>query len=66
MANSAGKQCPEDAGSIPFIFDHGQPSRLPFAGGGRAHVDRLLPFVMLNRAGEADQAAQAGVVIRLR
>lgn len=33
------------------------PSRLPLAGGGRAHVDRALPFLILNRGAEPDSLA---------
>ncbi len=33
------------------------PFRLRLQGGGRAHVDRLLPFLILNRAGGADSLA---------
>lgn len=33
------------------------PSRQPFAGGGRAHVDRALPFLILNRQEEAHSLA---------
>ena len=33
------------------------PSRLAFAGGGRAHVDRALPFLILNQQAGADSLA---------
>src|SRR5687768_6585151 len=33
------------------------PLRLRLAGGGRAHVDRLLPFLFLNRGGGPDSLA---------
>ena len=33
------------------------PFRLRLQGGGRAHVDRLLPFLILNRAGASDSLA---------
>lgn len=33
------------------------PSRQTFAGGGRAHVDRVLPFLILNQQGQADSLA---------
>jgi uncharacterized protein (TIGR02421 family) len=33
------------------------PFRLRLPGGGRAHVDRLLPFLILNRAGASDSLA---------
>ena len=38
-------------------IDASGPSRLALAGGGRAHVDRLLPFLILNRQGGSDSLA---------
>ena len=37
----------------------GKPVRLTLPGGGRAHVDRALPFLILNRAGARDSLATA-------
>ena len=39
------------------------PFRLRLHGGGRAHVDRLLPFLILNRAGGPDSLAARVAVI---
>ena len=42
----------------PTLWLDGQgPSRVPLSGGGRAHVDRALPFLILHRQGEADSLA---------
>jgi len=41
----------------------GTPSRLQLAGGGRAHVDRPLPFLTLNRGGGPDSLAARVAVI---
>ncbi|HUE79390.1 MAG TPA: flavohemoglobin expression-modulating QEGLA motif protein [Sphingomicrobium sp.] len=53
MADSAGQ-----AAAAPEIrIRSGAPSRLRLDGGGRAHVDRALPFLTLNRGGGADSLA---------
>ncbi len=53
MADSGGK-----AGSKRVVeIRTGGPSRLRLEGGGRAHVDRALPFLILNRGGAADSLA---------
>ena len=54
MADSRG---PLDPAPQIFRLDGQGPSRVPLAGGGRAHVDRALPFLILNRHGEADSLA---------
>ena len=41
-------------------LDGSGPSRLPLAGGGRAHVDRALPFLILNRRRRGRQPCRAG------
>ena len=56
VASLSGRTSGEALPTLTGV-DSDRPSRLPFAGGGRAHVDRLLPFLMLNRAGEPDGLA---------
>ncbi|MBA3511463.1 flavohemoglobin expression-modulating QEGLA motif protein [Sphingomonas sp.] len=53
MADSATQAAAE-----PFLeVRGGAPSRLRLDGGGRAHVDRALPFLILNRGGGAESLA---------
>ena len=50
-----------NAAADPVIrLNSAGPSRLRLAGGGRAHVDRALPFLILHRQEDADSLA-AGV-----
>jgi uncharacterized protein (TIGR02421 family) len=49
----AGSALPDPA----FRIAASGPSRLTLAGGGRAHVDRLLPFLVLNRQGGSESLA---------
>ena len=51
MADSASKHTAAAEAEIETPF------RLRLHGGGRAHVDRLLPFLILNRAGGRDSLA---------
>ena len=53
MADSAGKTADRPSSRI----SGGAPIRLRLDGGGRAHVDRALPFLTLNRGGGADSLA---------
>ena len=55
MADNAAPIAGDTAPAIRL--DGSGPSRLPLAGGGRAHVDRALPFLILNRQGDADSLA---------
>ena len=50
-ASVTGDKAPE------IRLDGAGPARLPLAGGGRAHVDRALPFLILNRQGAPDGLA---------
>lgn len=43
-------------------FVDGKPFRRPLEGGGRAHVDRALPFLILNRAATSDADSLAARV----
>ena len=47
----------DPAAGTKIQIDSGAPSRLSLAGGGRAHVDRALPFLILNRDGAPDSLA---------
>jgi hypothetical protein len=47
----------EQAARPGIQIGSGAPSRLQLDGGGRAHVDRPLPFLTLNRGGGTDSLA---------
>ncbi|MDQ3245562.1 MAG: hypothetical protein M3Q52_01470, partial [Pseudomonadota bacterium] len=57
MADSLGQLVGAEDAPPALRLDRKGPSRLPFGGGGRAHVDRALPFLILNRQGEPDSLA---------
>lgn len=57
MADSGGQSVGARNAAPVLRLDPNGPSRLPFGGGGRAHVDRLLPFLILDREQEADSLA---------
>ena len=48
-----------DPGGAPLTIelDGGRPFRLKLDGGGRVHVDRALPFLILNRSEDSDGLA---------
>ena len=48
---------PREGLSFALNPDAASPSRNTFPGGGRAHVDRALPFLILNRQTDADSLA---------
>lgn len=56
MADSPSSHRPSEGGPA-LNLDGPGPSRVALSSGGRAHVDRALPFVILNRLGEPDGLA---------
>ena len=56
MADSASS-VPASESARAIRIDSSGPSRLTLASGGRAHVDRALPFVILNRQVEPESLA---------
>ena len=57
MADSLSRIAPANDVPAATAFASVWPSRQAFAGGGRAHVDRALPFLILNQQGGADSLA---------
>ena len=57
MDNDPGRGVAGEVQRTGIHLNSNGQSRLPLAGGGRVHVDRALPFVILNRQGEKDSLA---------
>ena len=59
MAPRAVRTAPVEAPVPPIDLDGGKAYRETLAGGGRAHVDRPLPFLILHRYGRRDRDSLA-------